>query len=331
MILSKLTAKISHKLLFARIANIFITYGSIVSIYSKFCNLAEKCNTMKLHPIEAGNFKLDGGAMFGVVPKTIWNKTNPADENNLIDIAARCLLIEDGNRLTLIDTGMGNKQSEKFFGYYYLWGDHSLDKSLKNAGFHRDDITDVFMTHLHFDHCGGSVNWNKDKTGYEVAFKNAKFWTNDNHWEWATKPNAREKASFLHENIIPMQESGQLNFIDRPNSGFGFSSELGFDIFYADGHTEKQMLPHINYNGKTIVFCADMLPTAGHIPIPYVTGYDTRPLMSMDEKQIFLNNAADNNYYLWLEHDAHNQIITVQHTEKGIRLKDVFKCEDILK
>ena len=286
---------------------------------------------MKLHPIEAGNFKLDGGAMFGVVPKTIWNKTNPADENNLIDIAARCLLIEDGNRLTLIDTGMGNKQSEKFFGYYSLWGDLSLDKSLKNAGFHRDDITDVFMTHLHFDHCGGSVNWNKDKTGYEVAFKNAKFWTNDNHWEWATKPNAREKASFLHENLIPMQESGQLQFVNRPDSDFGFSSELGFDIFYADGHTEKQMLPHINYNGKTIVFCADMLPTAGHIPIPYVTGYDTRPLLSMDEKQIFLNNAADNNYYLWLEHDAHNQIITVQHTEKGIRLKEVFKCEDILK
>ena len=286
---------------------------------------------MKLHPIEAGNFKLDGGAMFGVVPKTIWNKTNPADENNLIDIAARCLLIEDGNRLTLIDTGMGNKQSDKFFGYYSLWGDHSLDKSLKNAGFHRDDITDVFMTHLHFDHCGGSVNWNKDKTGYEVAFKNAKFWTNDNHWEWATKPNAREKASFLHENLIPMQESGQLQFVNRPDSDFGFSSELGFDIFYADGHTEKQMLPHINYNGKTIVFCADMLPTAGHIPIPYVTGYDTRPLLSMDEKQIFLNNAADNNYYLWLEHDAHNQIITVQHTEKGIRLKEIFKCEDILK
>ena len=286
---------------------------------------------MKLNPIEAGNFKLDGGAMFGVVPKTIWNKTNPADENNLIDIAARCLLIEDGNRLTLIDTGMGNKQSEKFFGYYSLWGNDSLDKSLAKYGFHRDDVTDVFMTHLHFDHCGGSVNWNKDKTGYEVAFKNAKFWTNDNHWEWATKPNAREKASFLHENLIPMQESGQLQFINRPDSDFGFSSELGFDIFYADGHTEKQMLPHINYNGKTIVFCADMLPTAGHIPVPYVTGYDTRPLLSMDEKQIFLNNAADNNYYLWLEHDAHNQIITVQHTEKGIRLKEVFKCEEILK
>jgi len=286
---------------------------------------------MNIYPIEAGNFKLDGGAMFGVVPKTIWNRTNPADNNNLIDIAARCLLIEDGNRLILIDNGMGNKQSEKFFGYYYQWGEFSIDKSLKNAGFHRDDITDVFMTHLHFDHCGGSVIWNKDKTGYEVAFKNAKFWTNENHWEWATEPNAREKASFLYENIIPMQESGQLSFIKNPNGNFSFSEELGFDIFYADGHTEKQMLPHINYKGKTIVFCADMLPTAGHIPIPYVTGYDTRPLMSMDEKEIFLKNAADNNYYLWLEHDAHNQIITVQHTEKGVRLKDVFTCNEILK
>jgi len=286
---------------------------------------------MNIYPIEAGNFKLDGGAMFGVVPKTIWNRTNPAENNNLIDIAARCLLIEDGNRLILIDNGMGNKQSEKFFGYYYQWGEFSIDISLKNAGFHRDDITDVFMTHLHFDHCGGSVIWNKDKTGYEVAFKNAKFWTNENHWDWATEPNAREKASFLRENIIPMQESGQLNFIERPNGNFGFSKELNFDIFYADGHTEKQMLPHIIYKGKTIVFCADMLPTAGHIPIPYVTGYDTRPLLSMDEKEIFLKAAADNSYYLWLEHDAHNQIITVQHTEKGVRLKDVFTCNEILK
>ncbi len=286
---------------------------------------------MNLYPIEAGNFKLDGGAMFGVVPKTIWNRTNPADNNNLIDIAARCLLIEDGNRLILIDNGMGNKQSEKFFGYYYQWGEFSIDKSLKNAGFHRDDITDVFMTHLHFDHCGGSVIWNKDKTGYEVAFKNAKFWTNENHWKWATEPNAREKASFLRENIIPMQESGQLNFIERPDGNFGFSNELNFDVFYADGHTEKQMLPHINYRGKTIVFCADMLPTAGHIPIPYVTGYDTRPLLSMDEKEFFLKAAADNGYYLWLEHDAHNQIITVQNTEKGVRLKDVFSCDEILK
>ncbi len=284
---------------------------------------------MKLYPIEAGNFKLDGGAMFGVVPKTIWNRTNPADENNLIDIAARCLLIEDGNRLTLIDTGMGNKQSEKFFSYYSLWGDHSLDKSLYKFGFHRDDVTDVFMTHLHFDHCGGSVNWNADKTGYEVAFKNAKFWTNENHWEWATKPNAREKASFLHENLIPMQESGQLNFIQKPEGDFGFSNELGFGIFYADGHTEKQMLPHIEYQGKTIVFCGDLLATAGHIPIPYVMGYDTRPLLTLGEKTKFMNAAADNNYYLMLEHDAHNQIITVENTEKGVRLKEVFRCEDI--
>lgn len=286
---------------------------------------------MKIHSIEAGNFKLDGGAMFGVVPKTIWNRTNPADENNLIDIAARCMLIEDGNQLTLIDTGMGNKQSDKFFGYYSQWGNLSLEKSLKEKGFHTDDITDVFMTHLHFDHCGGSAVWNKDKTGYEVAFKNAKFWTNENHWKWATKPNAREKASFLTENLMPMQESGQLNFIERPENDFLEKSELGFGILFADGHTEKQMLPHINYNGKTIVFCADLLPTAGHIPLPYVTGYDTRPLLSMDEKGKFLKEAADNNYYLWLEHDAHNQIITVQHTEKGVRLKDIFSCEEILK
>jgi glyoxylase-like metal-dependent hydrolase (beta-lactamase superfamily II) len=284
---------------------------------------------MKLYPIESGNFKLDGGAMFGVVPKTIWNKTNPADANNLIDIAARCLLIEDGNRLILIDTGMGNKQSEKFFGYYSLWGSHSIDKSLAKYGFHRDDITDVFMTHLHFDHCGGSVQWNSDKTGYEPAFKNAKYWSNENHWEWATKPNAREKASFLSENILPMQESGQLNFIERPNADFGHSNELGFDIFYVDGHTEKQMIPHIQYNDKKIVFCADLLATAGHIPLPYVMGYDTRPLLTMPEKAKLLNAAADYNYYLFLEHDAHNQIITVEHTEKGVRLKEVFTCEDV--
>ncbi|MFN8326471.1 MBL fold metallo-hydrolase [Flavobacterium sp.] len=285
---------------------------------------------MKIYAIEAGNFKLDGGAMFGVVPKTIWNKTNPADENNLIDIAARCMLIEDGNRLILIDTGMGDKQSEKFFSYYSLWGNDSLDKSLAKYGFHRDDITDVFMTHLHFDHCGGSVNWNADKTGYEVAFKNAKFWTNDNHWEWATKPNAREKASFLSENILPMQESGQLNFIKRPNGDFGFSEEMNFGIYYVDGHTEKMMIPHIQYEDKTIVFCADLIPTAGHLPLPYVMGYDTRPLLTMPEKSKFLTTAAENNYFLWLEHDAHNQIITVEMTEKGVRMKDVFRCEDVL-
>jgi glyoxylase-like metal-dependent hydrolase (beta-lactamase superfamily II) len=285
---------------------------------------------MKLYAIETGNFKLDGGAMFGVVPKTIWNKTNPADANNLIDIAARCLLIEDGNRLILIDTGMGNKQSEKFFGYYSLWGSHSLDASLAKHGFHRDDITDVFMTHLHFDHCGGSIQWNKERTGYEPAFKNAKYWTNENHWQWATQPNAREKASFLSENILPMQESGQLHFIQRPEGDFGASTEMGFDIFYADGHTEKQMLPHISYNGKIIVFCADLLATAGHIPLPYVMGYDTRPLLTMPEKNKVLTAAADHNHFLFLEHDAHNEIITVQHTEKGVRLKEVFKCEEVL-
>jgi len=285
---------------------------------------------MKIYPIEAGNFKLDGGAMFGVVPKTIWNKTNPADANNLIDIAARCMLIEDGNRLILIDTGMGNKQSEKFFGYYSLWGDFTLDGSLARHGFHRDDVTDVFMTHLHFDHCGGSVNWNATKTGYEVAFKNAKFWTNDNHWEWATKPNAREKASFLSENILPMQDSGHLNFIKRPEGDFGISEELGFGIFYVDGHTEKMMIPHIQYQDKTIVFCADLIPTAGHLPLPYVMGYDTRPLLTMPEKAKFLNAAAENNYFLWLEHDAHNEIITVENTEKGIRLKEVYRLSDIL-
>lgn len=284
---------------------------------------------MKLYPIEAGNFKLDGGAMFGVVPKTLWNRTNPADENNLIDIAARCLLIEDGDRLILIDTGMGNKQSDKFFGYYSLWGNHSIDKSLEKYGFHRDDVTDVFMTHLHFDHCGGSVIWNKDKTGYEVAFKNAKYWTNENHWDWATKPNKREKASFLHENIIPMQESGHLNFIKRPENALLEQSELGFGIFFADGHTEKQMIPMINFNGETFCFMADLLPTAGHIPLPYVMGYDTRPLLTLDEKEIFLEMAAEKNFKLILEHDAHNEIITVQKTEKGIRLKEILTSKEV--
>jgi glyoxylase-like metal-dependent hydrolase (beta-lactamase superfamily II) len=286
---------------------------------------------MKLYPIETGNFKLDGGAMFGVVPKTIWNKTNPADDNNLIDIAARCLLIEDGNRLILIDTGMGDKQSDKFFGYYSLWGNHSIDKSLAKYGFQRDDITDVFMTHLHFDHCGGSIQWNKDRTGYEPAFKNATFWSNENHWQWATEPNVREKASFLKENIIPMQESGQLRFIQRPEDDFLVKSELGFGILFVDGHTEKQMIPHIQFQDKTIVFCADLLATAGHIPVPYVMGYDTRPLLTMPEKTKFMNAAAENNYYLFLEHDAHNEIITVEKTERGVRLKDVFSADEILK
>ena len=286
---------------------------------------------MKLYSIETGNFKLDGGAMFGVVPKTIWNKTNPADENNLIDLAARCLLIEDGNRLILIDNGLGNKQSEKFFSYYSLWGTHSLDKSLAKHGFHRDNITDVFLTHLHFDHCGGSVQWNKDKTGYELAFKNAKYWSNESHWEWATQPNLREKASFLSENILPIQESGHLHFIKRPEDDLLPTSELDFGIFFADGHTEKQMIPQIQYKEKTICFVADLLPTVGHLPLAYVMGYDTRPLLTMPEKAKFLNAAADNNYYLFLEHDAYNEIITVEKTEKGVRLKQRFRCDEILR
>lgn len=284
---------------------------------------------MKLYTIESGNFKLDGGAMFGVVPKSIWNITNPADTHNMIDIAARCLLIENGNRLILIDTGMGNKQSDKFFGYYHLWGNDNIDDSLKKHGFHRNDITDVFMTHLHFDHCGGSVQWNKDRTGYEPAFKNAVFWTNKDHWDWATKPNAREKASFLKENILPIEASGKLKFVEVPENGFLENSPLGFDILFVNGHTDKQMIPYIKYGDKTLIFAADLLPTAGHIPLPYVMGYDTRPLLTLDEKAKFLDNVVANNHYILLEHDAHNQICTLKNTERGVRLQDIFTFEEI--
>jgi len=283
---------------------------------------------MQLYPINAGNFKLDGGAMFGVVPKSLWMRTNPADNNNMIDIAARCLLIEDGERLILIDTGMGDKQSDKFFGYYHLWGDDSIDKSLDKCGFHRDDITDVFLTHLHFDHCGGCIRWNQDRTGYEPAFKNAKYWSNKDHWQWATQPNRREKASFLSENIMPMEESDQLEFTALPNTDILERSALGFEIFFANGHTDKQMIPIIDYDGKKLCFMADLLPTVGHLPLPFVMGYDTRPLLTLDEKEKFLNLAADNNYYLFLEHDAHNEIISVKHTEKGVRLNETFTTND---
>lgn len=284
---------------------------------------------MTIYPVETGNFKLDGGAMFGVVPKSIWTKTNPADSNNMIDLAARCLLIEDGERLILIDSGLGNKQSEKFFGYYYLWGDHSLDGSLNKLGFHRDDVTDVFMTHLHFDHCGGSIQWNSNRTGYEPAFKNARFWTNEDHWNWATSPNAREKASFLKENLIPMQESGQLHFIQRGDSQFVKNTELGFDILFVDGHTDKQMLPFITYKNKTLVFVADLVPTVGHIPLPYVMGYDTRPLLTLKEKRPFLENAVENETILFFEHDAHNELCTLKQTEKGVRLNELFSFDEI--
>ena len=284
---------------------------------------------MKIYPVETGNFKLDGGAMFGVVPKAIWQRTNPADANNLIDIAARSLLIEDGNQLILIDTGMGNKQGEKFFGYYYQWGDFSMDKSLKRLGFHKDDITDVFMTHLHFDHCGGSIQWNKDRTGYEPAFKNAVFWTDESHWNWAINPNVREKASFLKENLLPMKESGQLKFVSRGEKSFIKNSELGFDILFVNGHTEKQMIPHINYKDKTLVFTADLVPTVGHIPIPYCAGYDTRPLLTMQEKNSFMNTAVEKDYYLFFEHDVHNEICNLQITEKGVRLKETFSFDEL--
>jgi glyoxylase-like metal-dependent hydrolase (beta-lactamase superfamily II) len=285
---------------------------------------------MKLYPIESGNFKLDGGAMFGVVPKSLWNRTNPADSNNMIDMAARCLLIENGDKLSLIDTGMGDKQSDKFFGYYYPWGEHSIDKSLKEHGFHRDDITDIFLTHLHFDHCGGAIEWNKDKTGYKPAFKNASFWSNKDHWQWATQPNAREKASFLKENILPMEESGRLQFLDRnEKENFSKANEFDFGVLFVDGHTDKQMIPHIKYKGKTLVFMADLLPTAGHIPLPFVMGFDTRPLLTLSEKDKFLKKAADQGYYLFMEHDAHNEIITLKNTDKGVRLDKTFTFNEL--
>lgn len=248
---------------------------------------------MILHPIEAGNFKLDGGAMFGVVPKAIWQKTNPADVNNQIDIAARCLLIEKENRLILVDTGMGDKQSEKFFSYYNPWGNFNLKKSIQEAGFSTEDITDVFLTHLHFDHVGGATF--RKGALIETSFPKATYWTNKKHWQWATEPNAREKASFLTENLEPIQQSGQLQFV-TPHANYSLSKEVPFAICYADGHTEKQMLPIIEYQGKTVVFMGDLLPTAGHIPLPYVMGYDTRPLITMEEKSMFLEKAADNNW-----------------------------------
>ncbi|MBS9767450.1 MAG: MBL fold metallo-hydrolase [Flavobacteriaceae bacterium] len=277
---------------------------------------------MKIYSLETGNFKLDGGAMFGVVPKVIWQRTTVADERNLVNLAMRCMLIEDGNRLILIDTGLGNKQSDKFFGYYYLNGNATLETSLRNIGFSADDITDVFLTHLHFDHCGGAIQWNKGKTGYEPAFKNATYWSNTSHWEWATNPNPREKASFLKENILPIEESGQLKFVTD-------KTDLPFDILTVDGHTEKQMIPHIEYQGKKLIFGADLLPTIGHIPLPYVMGYDTRPLLTMKEKEVFLNKAVEDDYFIFLEHDAENEICTLKQTEKGVRLDKTYTFNEI--
>ena len=278
---------------------------------------------MKIYVIETGLFKLDGGAMFGVVPKTLWQKTNPSDENNMCTWALRCLLIEDDKRLMLIDTGIGDKQSEKFFSHYHLQGNDTLIGSIRKAGFHEDDITDVILTHLHFDHCGGAIAWNTQKDGYRPVFKNAIYWSNAPHWQWATIPNAREKASFLADNILPIQESGQLKFVERTGS---FSREAfpNIDLLFVDGHTDSMMIPHIKYNEKTIVFMADLLPSVGHIPLPYVMGYDTRPLITLEEKGSFLDTAATENFVLFLEHDSVNECCTLQHTEKGVRLAETF-------
>jgi len=290
---------------------------------------------MKLYTINAGYFKLDGGAMFGVVPKSIWNKLNPADENNMCSWALRCLLIEDEGKLILVDNGMGDKQDAKFFGHYYLHGDDTLDKSLAKHGFTRDDITDVFLTHLHFDHCGGSIV--REGEQLVPAFKNAIYWSNEKHWQWATRPNDREKASFLKENIFPIQESGQLKFISADSissivDGVTiYPSQItnNVSLFTANGHTDAMMLPVIEYKEKIIVYMADLLPSVAHIPLPYVMGYDMFPLTTLLEKKSFLKEAAEKNYILFFEHDAVNECCTLQQTEKGIRQKDTFKLSEL--
>ncbi len=285
---------------------------------------------MKLYSIHTGNFKLDGGAMFGVVPKVIWNKLCPSDSQNHINMAMRSLLIEDGNRLILIDTGIGNKQDAKFFGHYDLYGDDSLDRSLAKHGFHRDDITDVILTHLHFDHCGGAILREGDLL--VPAFKNAVYWSNETHWNWAVKPNAREKASFLKENIQPIQESGQLKFIANQHVGSiaqTTSFAEGIDIHFAEGHTASMMLPGIKYKGKKIIFTADLIPIMAHIPLPYIMAYDMFPLTTLQEKQAFLEEAVKDDAILFFEHDAETECCSLEKTEKGIRYKDRLTLADL--
>lgn len=279
---------------------------------------------MKLSIINTGFFKLDGGAMFGVVPKTIWNKVNPADERNLCTWAMRCLLVEDGDRRILIDNGIGNKQDERFLSFYYLHGDDTLMGSLHSAGYSAGDITDMLLTHLHFDHCGGGVYLNDGEP--VLTFPNATYWSNKDHWTWATEPNAREKASFLKENILPMEKSGRLRFVD-PSSESPFES---FDILYVSGHTDKMMLPCIRYKDKVICFVSDLIPSVGHIPLAYLMAYDTRPLIALEEKEKFLKEAADRRYILFFEHDPLIECCTVKHTEKGVRLDETFSLREIL-
>tara|TARA_B110000879_G_scaffold190383_1_gene254721 strand:- start:206 stop:1045 length:840 start_codon:yes stop_codon:yes gene_type:complete len=277
---------------------------------------------MKIVSIETGNFKLDGGAMFGVVPKSLWQRTNPADEHNLCPWSMRSMLVDYGDRKVLIDNGIGDKQSDKFFGHFHLHGEDILHKSLAKHGYHPDDITDVFLTHLHFDHCGGGVKYN-EKGELETVFKNATYWSNEAHWNLALNPNDREKASFLRENLLPMQESGQLDFIKTDGIFLP-----GFDVLFADGHTEAQMIPHIEYKDKTVVFAADLLPSVGHIPLPFVMGYDTRPLLTLQEKKIFLETAAQKGHTLFLEHDYFHSCCTVKETERGIKLDQSFQFEE---
>ena len=283
---------------------------------------------MELYSINAGNFRLDGGAMFGVVPKSLWQKIIPADSNNTVSLCTRCLLIQNGNKLILIDTGMGDKQSEKFFGYYYLWGEDTLFDSMKKNGFHPDDVTDVFLTHLHFDHCGGGVT-RSGESSFKTAFKNAKYWSCRGHWDWATNPNKRESPSFLKENILPIEESGQLHYLQKDGKSYLTKSDLGFEVLFVDGHTEKQMIPIVSYKGQKIAFSADLIPTAGHIPLPYIMSYDVRPLVSMKEKELFLNFCYENNVFLFFEHDASVELCSVKKTGRGVRLNEKLTLFDL--
>lgn len=280
---------------------------------------------MKLHPIETGNLKLDGGAMFGVVPKVMWQKAYPADENNLCNWSMRCMLVEDGERKILIDNGIGGKQDEKWLHHYYLNGDDTLDKSLDKIGVKPEEITDVILTHMHFDHCGGSVKWNDDKTGYELAFPNATYWTSKKQYDWATNPNRREKASFLKENISPIEESGKLKLIDEEGE---FIPNISFRLY--NGHTDGQLIPHINYNGKTVVFMADLLPATAHIPMPWIMAYDTRPLLTLEDKEKFFTEAVKNDYILFFEHDIYNEACNLQHTPKGVRVNKAGKLAEFI-
>jgi len=283
---------------------------------------------MELYSINAGNFRLDGGAMFGVVPKSLWQKIIPADSNNTVSLCTRCLLIQNGNKLILIDTGMGDKQSEKFFGYYYLWGEDTLFDSMKKNGFHPDDVTDVFLTHLHFDHCGGGVT-RSGESSFKTAFKNAKYWSCRGHWDWATNPNKRESPSFLKENILPIEESGQLHYLQKDGKSYLTKSDLGFEVLFVDGHTEKQMIPIVSYKGQKIAFSADLIPTAGHIPLPYIMSYDVRPLVSMKEKELFLDFCYENNVFLFFEHDASVELCSLKKTDRGVRLNEKVTLLDL--